>query len=133
MKVFLIIVLIVAVIAACVFAFIKWTIKRTSRDGFYFFTIIILRVNNDEVRGIIFQRTGIPFSSSATNNKYNNLSYVNGMGTKVIGCMDNCDKLPWYIKDTTKVIDCGTDVEKFISEIENPSNTPSDLDVIDDM
>lgn len=133
MKVFLIIVLILAVIAACVFAFIKWTIKRTSRDGFYFFTIIILRVNNDEVRRIIFQRIGIPFSSSATNNKYSNLSYVNGMGTKVIGCLDDCDKLPWYVRKLTKIIDCGTDVEKFISEIENPDNTPSDLDVIDDM
>lgn len=122
MKVFLIIVLIIAVIAACVLAFFKWTIERVSRKGHTLFTIAILRVNNDEVRKVIFQRTGIPFSSSATNNKYNNLSYVNGMGTKVIGCMDDCDKLPWYVRKLTKTIDCGTDVERFISEIENPSN-----------
>lgn len=122
MKVFLIIVLIIAVFAACVFTFFKWTVKRVSRKGVTFFTIVILRVNNDEVRKVIFQRTGIPFSSSATNNKYNNLSYVNGMGTKVIGCMDDCDKLPWYVRKLIKTIDCGTDVEKFISEIKNPSN-----------
>lgn len=56
-------------------------------------------------------------------------------GSKCWACQFTwcCDKLPWYIKDTAKTIDCGTDVEKFISEIENPDNTPSDLDVIDDM